>query len=115
MTASYSELGEALLRDPLANVNNAALLLAAMRPDGDPVRTCDSAASALHLGGDCTCSTLVTYRPTALSRRPQEDVSAAILALLVFFLDACERGQLTRPVRPTSLSLVSLFPPAAQA
>jgi hypothetical protein len=122
MTASYSELGEALLRDPLANVNNAALLLAAMRPDGDPVRTCDSAAgrgcrlsSALHLGGDCTCSTLVTYRPTALSRRPQEDVSAAILALLVFFLDACERGQLTRPVRPTSLSLVSFFPPAAQA
>jgi len=43
----------------------------------------------------------VSYKPTSLSCRPQEDVSAAILALLVFFLDACERGQLTRPVRPT--------------
>jgi len=62
MTASHSELGEALLRDPLANVNNAALLLAAIRPDGDPVRTRDSAA-----GRGCRLrSALVGVAPAAL-------------------------------------------------
>ena len=38
MTGSFSELGEALLRDPLSHVNNSARLLAAIRPDAEAVR-----------------------------------------------------------------------------
>ena len=38
MSSSLSDLGEALLRDPLPNANNAARLLAAIRPDAEAVR-----------------------------------------------------------------------------
>ena len=38
MPGSFSELGEALLQDPLSNVNNSTRLLAAIRPDADAVR-----------------------------------------------------------------------------
>ena len=38
MKGPFSELGEALLQDPLANINNSARLLAAIRPDAEAVR-----------------------------------------------------------------------------
>ena len=37
MTLSLNQLGDLLLQDPLTNVNNAALLLAAIRPDCEAV------------------------------------------------------------------------------
>ena len=112
MPGSFSELGEALLQDPLSNVNNSARLLAAIRPDAEAVRR----DGLLLVTAQLLCSSWVPQAYVTLASQVrirnivlQEDVVGALLALQVFFLDASERGSLVKLVRAMpSTSLVKL-------
>ena len=102
MTLSLNQLGDLLLQDPLTNVNNAALLLAAIRPDCEAVCAWQFLGSSISNGFYIHPLFFWSFTPFSWS---QDDTCAALLALQVFFSDACERKQLARPVR----SLCSFF------
>ncbi len=95
MTLSLNQLGDLLLQDPLTNVNNAALLLAAIRPDCEAVCAWQFSGSSM-LNGSYIHP--LFFKSFTLLLWSQDVTCAALLALQVFFLDACERKQLARPV-----------------
>ena len=118
MNDSMSELGEALLQDPLANVNNSARLLAAIRPDAEAVRKAGLLLVAARLycaaAGKRAYVMLASQASTG-SVVLQEDVLAALLALQVFFLDASERGCLVKTVRALPCTSLSVYAAHATA